>query len=120
VIQWSGPWHIPYVPAGILHPDGVPLGWTALITPLGIFGSGLVIGRLWLRTKSIWIAAVCHGALNDWGQYAFKFMSDEGQPGDGLVLASGGLALIAAGAALLIRETCSGVARPSSFRLPPF
>lgn len=55
-------WHIPYALAGILHLEGVPLGWRVLIIPLGIFGSGLVIGWLWLRTKSIWIVAASHGA----------------------------------------------------------
>jgi CAAX protease family protein len=98
-------WHVPYALAGILHLDGVPLEWTVLVAPVGIFGSGLIIGWLWLRTKSIWIAAAAHGALNDWGQYAFKFVSGEGQPSDALVLASGGLALIAVGAILLIRES---------------
>jgi hypothetical protein len=44
------------------------------------------------------------GALNNWGQYAFKFVSGEGQPIDGLVLASGSLALIALGAILVFRE----------------
>lgn len=37
-----------------------------------------MIGRLWVRTESLWIAALTHGALNNWGQYAFKFMDDEG------------------------------------------
>jgi membrane protease YdiL (CAAX protease family) len=98
-------WHTPYVWAGILHLEGVPPAWTAIVTPVGIFGSGPVIGWLWLRTKSIWIAAVAHGALNNWGQYAFKFVSGEGRPSDGLVLAAGGVALIAVGAILLVRET---------------
>jgi membrane protease YdiL (CAAX protease family) len=98
-------WHVPYALAGIQHLDGVPRGWAALIVPVGIFGSGLVIGWLWLRTKSIWIAAIAHGALNNWGQYAFKFVSGDGQPSDGLVLACGGLALVAVGAILLRRET---------------
>jgi membrane protease YdiL (CAAX protease family) len=98
-------WHVPYTLAGILHLDGVSLEWTAVVVPVGIFGSGLIIGWLWLRTKSIWIAAGAHGALNDWGQYAFKFMSGTGQPSDILVLASGGLALITVGAILLFRES---------------
>jgi len=89
-------WHVTYALTGIHRPHGVSAGWTALVVPLGIFGSGLVIGWLWLRTESLWIAASAHGALNNWGQYAFKFVSGEGQP-DGLVLASGGLALIALG-----------------------
>ena len=68
---------------------------------MGVFGSGLIIGWLWLRTESIWIVAIAHGALNNWGQYAFKFVSAEGQPSDVLVLAFGGFALISVGAILL-------------------
>jgi membrane protease YdiL (CAAX protease family) len=101
---WSA-WHAPYALSGIQHLDGVPAGWTALAVPLGVFGSGLVIGWLWLRSRSLWITAIAHGALNNWGQYAFKFVAGEGQRSDALVLASGGLALIALGAILLFRET---------------
>jgi membrane protease YdiL (CAAX protease family) len=68
-------WHVPYALAGIQRLEGVPAGWTALVVPAGIFGSGLVIGWLWLRTQSLWIVAIAHGALNNWGQYAFKFTS---------------------------------------------
>jgi membrane protease YdiL (CAAX protease family) len=32
--------------------------------------AGLIIGWLWLRTESIWLAAIAHGAMNNWGQYA--------------------------------------------------
>jgi membrane protease YdiL (CAAX protease family) len=60
-------WHVPYALTGIHRLDGVLAGWTALVVPLGMFGSGLVIGWLWLRTKSLWIAASAHGALNNWG-----------------------------------------------------
>ncbi len=98
-------WHVPYALAGIQRLEGVPAGWTAVVVPLGIFGSGLVIGWLWLRTQSLWIAAIAHGALNNWGQYAFKFTSGEGQPIDALILSFGGLALIGVGAILLFRET---------------
>jgi hypothetical protein len=37
-------WHVPYGLAGIQHLDGVSPGWTPLIVPVGIFGSGFVIG----------------------------------------------------------------------------
>jgi membrane protease YdiL (CAAX protease family) len=94
-------WHVPYMLAGIQHLEGVPLRWVVLVVPAGIFGSGLVIGWLWLRTGSIWIAAIAHGALNHWGQYAFKFVAGEGQPLDALVLASGEVALIIVGLILL-------------------
>jgi len=96
-------WHVPYALAGIQHLDGVPPAWAALVLPFGIFGSGLVIGWLWLRTGSIWIVAIAHGALNNWGQYAFKFTSGEGQLSDALVLASGGISLVGVGAILLQR-----------------
>jgi hypothetical protein len=63
--------------------------------PIVIIGAGLIIGWLWVRTESIWMVALAHGALNNWGQYAFKFMRGPGQLGDGLVLGAGGLALLA-------------------------
>jgi membrane protease YdiL (CAAX protease family) len=114
-------WHVPYALAGIQHLDGVPAGWAALVVPLGIFGSGLIIGWLWLRTESIWIAAIAHGALNNWGQYAFKFTSGAGQSSDVLVLGSGGLALIVAGTLLLLFEDrnekrSDPITRPGSWR----
>ena len=96
-------WHIPFAWAGILHLDGVPIAWTILLVPLGVFGSGLVIGWLWLRTRSLWIVAVSHGALNNWGQYAFKFTTGNGLPSDGFVFAAGALALMALGTLLLSR-----------------
>jgi membrane protease YdiL (CAAX protease family) len=103
-VIWSA-WHVPYVLAGIQRLEGVPAGWAVLVVPVGIFGSGLVIGWLWLRTQSLRITAIAHGALNNWGQYAFKFVSSEGQPSDALVLAAGGLALIAVGSTLLFRNS---------------
>lgn len=97
-------WHVPYALSGIQHLDGVPVGWTALAVPPGIFGSGLIIGWLWLRSESLWIAAIAHGALNNWGQYVFKFVAGAGQSSDLLVLGSGSLALILTGTLLLLFE----------------
>jgi uncharacterized protein len=97
-------WHTPYALSGIHHLPGIPVALVALTMPLVIFGTGLIIGWLWLQTESIWIAALAHGALNNWGQYAFKFMNDAGpggEPRDMIVLAAGGLALIGVGALLL-------------------
>jgi hypothetical protein len=85
---------VPYALAGIQHLDGVPLG---------IIGSGLVIGWFWLRNESICIAAIAHGALNNRGQYAFKFASVAGRRSDVLVLGSGSLAWIV-GTLLLLFE----------------
>jgi membrane protease YdiL (CAAX protease family) len=59
-------WHTPYALSGIQHVDGIPIALAAVIMPIGIVGSGLVIGWLWLRTESIWMVALAHGALNNW------------------------------------------------------
>jgi membrane protease YdiL (CAAX protease family) len=96
-------WHTPYALSGIQHVDGIPIALTAVIMPIGIVGAGLVIGWLWLRTESIWMVALAHGALNNWGQYAFKFIGGPGQLDDGVVLGAGGLALLAVGSLLLAR-----------------
>ncbi|MEX6689616.1 CPBP family intramembrane metalloprotease [Danxiaibacter flavus] len=70
-------WHIPFMLSGILYLKDISPFQTVLIHPFGIFGAGLIINWLWLRTKSIWIVSLAHGALNNWGQYAFKFMEDK-------------------------------------------
>ena len=62
--------------SGILYLKGVPTYLILLINPFGIIGAGIVISWFWIRTKSIWIVSIAHGALNNWGQYAFKYMQD--------------------------------------------
>ena len=69
-------WHIPFMISGISYLKGVPNYLILLINPFGIFGAGLVISWFWIKTKSIWIVSIAHGALNNWGQYSFKFMQD--------------------------------------------
>jgi hypothetical protein len=94
-------WHIPYALSGIQHLEAIPIALTALLVPVGILGAGLVIGWLWLRTTSIWLVALAHGALNNWGQYAFKFMAGPGTLADAVVLAAGSGALLATGSLLV-------------------
>ena len=97
-------WHVPFHLSGIQHIDGVSPVRLALTLPLGTAAAGLIIGWLWLRTESIWLAAIAHGAMNNWGQYAFKYMNDSGAPGtDVAVLAAGSAALLVVGALLLWR-----------------
>ncbi len=96
---WAA-WHIPFQLSGVQHIDGVPPVLLALTLPLGTFGSGLVIGYFWLRTESIWIVALAHGAFNNWGQYAFKYMEFAQAP-DLVVVSTGSLAVIVLGALLL-------------------
>ncbi len=87
-------WHVPFVFAGILKMDGVSMLTTAVISPFGTFVAGLIIGWFWLRTKSIWIVSIAHGALNNWGQYAFKFLNDFTVADAAIVLLSGSLVLL--------------------------
>ena len=95
-------WHVPFELSGILHIDGVSPTEVALVVPPGTMAAGLILGWLWLRTESVWLTAIAHGALNNWGQYAFKYMKDSGSPKvDIIVLSSGSLALLILGTLLL-------------------
>jgi len=69
-------WHVPFMLSGILYLKDVPPYLLVGINPFGIFGAGIIISWFWLKTKSIWIVSIAHGALNNWGQYAFKYMQD--------------------------------------------
>jgi membrane protease YdiL (CAAX protease family) len=98
-----GFWHVPFDLAGLQHIDGVSPVQLALGVPFGVMASGLVLGWLWLRTENVWICAIAHGALNNWGQYAFKYMNDgPATPADLVVLRAGFLALFVVGALLLL------------------
>jgi membrane protease YdiL (CAAX protease family) len=94
-------WHVPFGLSGIQHIDGVSPARVAILIPFGTVAAGLVIGWLWVRTASIWITAIAHGALNNWGQYAFKFMDDFSVPDQTVVLAAGFVALYGLGTVLL-------------------
>jgi membrane protease YdiL (CAAX protease family) len=100
-IIW-GLWHVPFALSGIQHIDGMSPVQLALSVPVGVVAAGLIIGWLWVRTKSIWVVALAHGALNNWGQYAFKYMRDFTVPDPGAVVGSGFLGLFALGVVLLL------------------
>lgn len=110
-------WHVPFQLSGIQHIDGVSPIKLAFTIPFGTMGAGLILGWLWLRSESIWLVAVAHGSLNNWGQYAFKYMKESVTPGiDMTILGVGSLALLVVGAFLLWR----GVAwRPKFKRIQP-
>jgi membrane protease YdiL (CAAX protease family) len=97
-------WHVPFQLSGIQYVDGVsPLRLSLAVVP-GTVAAGLILGWLWLRTESIWLVAIAHGASNNWGQYAFKYIKDSGAPDrDIAVLGAGSLALLSVGVLLLWR-----------------
>lgn len=111
-------WHMPYVFSGIHYLQGVDAGTTAVVMSVGQVGAGLIIGWLWLRTESIWIVALAHGALNNWGQYAFKYIQDFVSGADWLVLGVGNIALLVCGLVLTLaalpENRAGAVAVPAS------
>jgi membrane protease YdiL (CAAX protease family) len=95
-------WHVPFQLSGVQHIDGTSPARLASTLPVGIMIAGLILGWLWVRTESIWLVSIAHGALNNWGQYAFKYMKDSGSVGkDALALSGGFLVLFAVAAVLL-------------------
>jgi membrane protease YdiL (CAAX protease family) len=113
-IIW-GFWHVPFQLSGIQHIDGVSPLRLALGLPFGIMATGLVIGWLWLRTENVWLVTIAHGALNNWGQYAFKYMKDPEGPHIAAVIARdlqvaavGSLALLVVGTILLATTKTRG------------
>lgn len=101
-VIWAA-WHVPLQLSGVQHIDGVSPAMLAVTMPVGIFATGLVIGWLWLRTESIWIVSIAHGALNNWGQYVLKYMRFVAAP-DSVVAAAGFLAVLTVGTVLLWRH----------------
>jgi membrane protease YdiL (CAAX protease family) len=94
-------WHLPFIVAGIQYVAGISVASLSLVLPVGVFGSGLVLGWLWLRTKSIWIVALAHGSLNNWGQFVFKYMEISNAAESLRLLLAGALILVFVGILLL-------------------
>jgi membrane protease YdiL (CAAX protease family) len=99
-------WHDPFELSGILHLDGVSPLKLAFFMPTGTMAAGLILGWLWIRTESVWLVSIAHGALNNWGQYAFKYVRDTRNPNADLaVLGTGYVALLVLGVLLLWRDS---------------
>jgi uncharacterized protein len=71
-LLWAG-WHIPYAFSGIHYISGVSIWQMATLMPMGIFGLGIFLGYLYLKTGSVWVVALAHGATNNWGQFIFRW-----------------------------------------------
>jgi membrane protease YdiL (CAAX protease family) len=100
-VIWAA-WHVPYALSGIQHIENVPTPALIMLMPLGNIGAGLFLAWLWLRTRSIVMVSLAHGSLNNWGQYAFKFMTSSGHH-DVAILAFVNVALFGLGIAILPR-----------------
>ena len=95
-------WHVPFQLSGVQHIDGISAARLASTLPVGIMIAGLILGWLWLRTESIWLVSIAHGALNNWGQYAFKYMKDSGSVGKDVQALGGGFLVLFAVAVVLL------------------
>ena len=95
-------WHVPYALSGVLHVENVTPVALALVHPLGTFGAGLFLAFLWFKTGSLVLVSLAHGAFNNWGQYAFKFMKTSGER-DVMLLVLVAAAVLAVGVAALAR-----------------
>jgi membrane protease YdiL (CAAX protease family) len=95
-------WHVPFALSGVHHIDQISPAALVSIAPLGHIGAGLVLAWLWLRTRSIVLVSLAHGALNNWGQYAFKLMNTSGDH-DTLLLAVINGTLLCLGVAVWLR-----------------
>lgn len=110
-------WHTPFALSGIHALEGVSAVTTALILPVGHIGAGLIIGWLWMKSQSIWVVMLAHGTLNNWGQYAFKFMQDIG-PDAAIVLLLGNLGLLTTGSLIVLRGDRDAPARRDGSLFP--
>jgi len=70
-VVW-GVWHTPVILQGHNYPDHPILGVLLMI----IFCTflSIIIGWIYLRTRSPWSAAIAHGSLNAWGGLAIVFL----------------------------------------------
>lgn len=92
---WTA-WHVPYALSGLQRVENVAPVMLALVQCLGHLGAGMFLAWLFVRTRSIWIVSLAHGALNNWGQYAFKFMRSSGEH-DAVLLSLVSAALLVVG-----------------------
>src|SRR5262245_10331513 len=107
-------WHVPFQLSGVQHIDGISPAGLAVTLPIGIMVAGLILGWLWLRTESIWLVSIAHGALNNWGQYAFKYMKDSDSIGKDALALTGGFLVLFAVAVILLWWGVPTDARPSA------
>lgn len=67
-----GVWHAPAIAQGHNYPDHPILG-TLLMTVFCIL-LGIIIGWMYLNTRSPWVAALAHGSINAWAGLPFLFL----------------------------------------------
>ncbi len=98
-VVW-GLWHAPAILQGHNYPEHPVLGvglMVVAVTPLGI-----ILGWLWLRTRSAWAPALGHGAVNAVAGLPVLFLVDVDLAWGGTLVSLSGAAVMAAFAAWLV------------------
>ena len=70
-----GIWHAPAIAQGHNYPDHPILG-ILLMTVFCIL-LGIIIGWMYLNTRSPWVAALAHGSINAWAGMPFLFLKPD-------------------------------------------
>jgi membrane protease YdiL (CAAX protease family) len=68
-----GVWHAPAIAQGHNYPDHPILG--ILLMTIFCILFGIIIGWMYLNTRSPWVAALAHGSLNAWAGLPYLFLT---------------------------------------------
>lgn len=69
-------WHLGFELSG-LHYAQYPIWARVLGGTVSLWGVGMFLGWLFSRTGSVWVVALAHGAMNNWSQFALRFVDLE-------------------------------------------
>jgi len=67
-----GVWHAPAIAQGHNYPDHPMLG--ILLMTVFCMLLGIIIGWMYLNTRSPWVAALAHGSINAWAGLPYLFL----------------------------------------------
>jgi membrane protease YdiL (CAAX protease family) len=67
-----GVWHAPAIAQGHNYPDHPVLGILLMIVFCILLG--IIIGWMYLNTRSPWVAALAHGSINAWAGLPYMFL----------------------------------------------
>jgi CAAX protease family protein len=69
-------WHLGFELSGLHYPQ-YPIWARVLGGTVSLWGVGMFLGWLFSRTGSVWVVALAHGAMNNWSQFALRFVDLE-------------------------------------------
>jgi membrane protease YdiL (CAAX protease family) len=70
---WAA-WHLGFQLSGLHYPQ-YPVWARVVGGTVSLWGAGLFFGWLFSRTGSVWVVALAHAAMNNWSQFALRFVA---------------------------------------------